>query len=113
MDSKIIIEDTVRAAQDILWEVLPPGEQRELAIIKLRKFLWLAGITAALTTASDNIVTFALRGSRLALAEPSARPGTIISALWMILDDPSLNQALGIPQNSRMKVRGRRNHRWD
>ena len=70
----VIIEDTVRAAQDILWEVLPPGEQRELAIIKLRKFLWLPGVTAALTTASDNIVTFALRGSRLALAEPSALP---------------------------------------
>jgi hypothetical protein len=112
MDSKIIIEDTVRAAQDILWEVLPPGEQRELAIIKLRKFLWLPGVTAALTTASDNIVTFALRGSRLALAEPSALPDKIISALWRILDDPSLNQALGIPHKSRMKVRGRRNHRW-
>jgi hypothetical protein len=50
MDSKILIEDTVRTAQGILWEALPPGEQRELAIIKLRKFLWLPGITAALTT---------------------------------------------------------------
>jgi hypothetical protein len=96
MDSKIIIEDTVRAAQDILWEVLPPGEQRELAIIKLRKVLWLPGVSAALITASNNIVTFALRGSRLALAEPPAWPDKIISALWMILDDPSLNQALGI-----------------
>jgi hypothetical protein len=41
--------------------------------------------------------------------DPPALPDKIISVLWMILDDPSLNQALGIPHNSRMKVRGRRN----
>ncbi len=44
------------------------------------------------------------RLSGLVLADESQTPREIIARLWNILDEPELNRALGIPQNSRMKI---------
>ena len=110
MDSAIVLENTLRKAQDILWEALSPGTSRGATIVKLKELLWSPEISTALAASSDNYLAFAVRESRVALADASAWPDKIISTLWAILDDPPLNSALGIPQNSRMK--NRRNLRW-
>jgi hypothetical protein len=110
MDSVIVLENTLRKAQDILWEALPPGTSRGPTIVKLKELLWSPEISTALAASSDNYLAFAVRESRVALADATASSDKIISTLWAILDDPPLNAALGIPQNSRMK--NRRNLRW-
>jgi hypothetical protein len=92
-----------------LWEALSPGTSRGATIVKLKELLWSPEISTALAASSDNYLAFAVRESRV-LADASAWPDKIISTLWAILDDPPLNAALGIPQNSRMK--NRRNLRW-
>ncbi len=112
MGSTPILDDAVREAQDVLWEALPPGSSRELAVVKLRALLGSPKITAALAAASDNVIAFAIRESRVHLAERPARPDKTISALWEILDDRGLNQAVGIPQNPGVKFHPSRTHRW-
>jgi hypothetical protein len=113
MDSAIVLENTLRkATQDILWEAFPPGTSREPTVVKLKELLWSPEISTALAASSDNYFAFAVRESRVALADASARPDKIVSTLWAILDHPPLNAALGIPQNSRMKNHPRHNHRW-
>jgi len=65
----------------------------------------------ALALASDNYLAFALRESRMALADASAWPDKTLSALWTILDDPALNAALGIPHDFCANA-ARRDHPW-
>jgi hypothetical protein len=40
MDSAIVLENTLRKAQDILWEALSPGTSRGATIVKLKELLW-------------------------------------------------------------------------
>jgi hypothetical protein len=98
MDAATSLDDTVRKAQDIMWDALPPGAARAIAVVKLRDLLWSTQTSRALAIYSDNCLAFALRESRMALADTSAWPDKTLSVLWMILDDPALNAALGIPQ---------------
>lgn len=111
MDAAVSLDDTVRKAQDVLWDALPPGAARAAAVVKLRDLLWSTLTSRALAISSDNCLAFALRESRMALADASAWPDKTLSELWTILDDPALNAALGIPQDSRVNA-PRRNHPW-
>jgi hypothetical protein len=111
MDPATLLGDTLRKAQDILWESPPAGTSRGLAVVKLRELLWSPEISAALAASSDNYLAFAVRQSRAPLADTSAWPDKTLAALWAILDDPPLNAALGIPQDSRMKIHPWRSHR--
>jgi hypothetical protein len=54
MDSAIVLENTLRKAQDILWEALPPGTSRGATIVKLKELLWSPEISTALAASSDN-----------------------------------------------------------
>ena len=54
MDSAIVLENTLRKAQDILWEALSPGTSRGATIVKLKELLWSPEISTALTASSDN-----------------------------------------------------------
>jgi hypothetical protein len=98
MDAATSLDDAVRKTQDIMWSALSPGSARATAVAKLRDLLWSAKMTRALAISSDNCPAFALRQSRIALADASAWPDKTLSVLWTILDDPALNAALGIPQ---------------
>ena len=99
MNAPTSLDETIRRAQDILWSALPPGMARTSAVIELKELLWSTQTREALALASDNYVAFALRESRMALADASAWPDKTLSALWTILDDPALNAALGIPHD--------------
>ena len=98
MNAPTSLDETIRRAQDILWSALPPGVARSAAVVELKEHLWSTQTREALTLASDNYLAFALRESRMALADASAWPDKTLSALWTILDDPALNAALGIPR---------------
>ena len=109
MDAATSLDDAVRNAQDIMWAALSPGSARAAAVVKLRDLLWSTKMTRALAISSDNCLAFALRQSRIALADTSAWPDKTLSVLWTILDNPGLNAALGIPQATDA---ARRNHPW-
>ena len=79
--------------------------------IELKELLWSTQTREALALASDNYLAFALRESRMALADASAWPDKTLSALWTILDDPALNAALGIPHDFCANA-ARRDHPW-
>lgn len=109
MNASTSLDETIRRAQDILWSALPPGTARASAVIELRDLLWSRQTSKALAIAGDNYLAFALRESRMALADASPWPDKTLSALWTILDDPALNSALGIPHDP-CAVASRRNH---
>ena len=94
MNAPTSLDETIRRAQDILWSALPPGVARTSAVVELKELLWSTQTREALALASDNYLAFALRESRMALADASAWPDKTLSALWTILDDPALNAAL-------------------
>ena len=47
------------------------------------------------------LLTFALRAVERVVSDQSRTNRETINQLWDILDDPHLNKALGLPQNSR------------
>jgi hypothetical protein len=55
-----------------------------------------------LERSSDTLLAFALRAVERVVADQSLTNRQIITRLWDVLDDPHLNKALGIPQNSRI-----------
>jgi hypothetical protein len=56
---------------------------------------------SALERSSDTFTAFVLREVEQVVADQSKINGQIIARLWDILDDPHLNQALGIPHDRR------------
>jgi type 1 fimbriae regulatory protein FimE len=58
-------------------------------------------VQSALERSSDTFLAFALRAVERILADQSRTDREIISRLWDVLDDPHLNRALGLPQNSK------------
>ena len=54
-----VLENTLRKAQDILWEALSPGTSRGATIVKLKELLWSPEISTALAASSDNYLAFA------------------------------------------------------
>ena len=72
MNAPTSLDETIRRAQDILWSALPPGVARTSAVVELKELLWSTQTREALALASDNYLAFALRESRMALADASA-----------------------------------------
>jgi hypothetical protein len=65
-------------------------------------------IRSALDRSSETLLTFALREVERVISDQSRTNRETINQLWDILDDPHVNNALGLPQNSRMMFRGSR-----
>jgi hypothetical protein len=61
-------------------------------------------IQNALKHGNDNVCAFALRAVHRFVSELEVPSRVIINRLWDILDQPNLNRALHIEQNSRMKL---------
>jgi hypothetical protein len=54
---------------------------------------------------SDTVLAFALRAVEQVISDQSRTNRETINRLWDVLDDPHLNQALRLPQQSRMTRR--------
>jgi len=99
-----VIEAAVRAAQDLLWQNAPPMHYvaDDATVARLRELVRSSAVQAALLQGSDSFLTFVLRAVELVVADQSQTDREMIARLWDVLDEPHLNQALGIPQNSRI-----------
>ena len=94
-------------AQDLLRQNLPPTRLLTDAatVMRFRELIRSQAIRLALERGSDTVLAFALREVGRVLCDQSRPHRETINRLWDVLDDPHLNQALGLPQQSRMTRR--------
>jgi len=107
MKSDRVIESAIRAAQNLLWQNLPPTHNLPdaAAVARLRDLVRSPAVKTVLLHSNDTFLAFALRAVEFVLADQFRADREIIDHLWDVLDDPHLNKALGLPQNSRMTFR--------
>ena len=107
MSSDRTIVDAIKVTQDLLRQNLPPTHNLTDAatVMRFRELVRSQAIRSALERSSDTILAFALREVERALCDQSRPHRETINRLWDVLDDPHLNQALGLPQQSRMTRR--------
>src|SRR5262245_61352179 len=103
MSSDRVIDDTIKMAQDLLRQNLPPTHNVTDAavVLRFRELVRSQAIRSALERSSDTVSAFALREVERALCDQSRPHRETINRLWDILDNPHLNQALGLPGSSR------------
>ena len=105
MNSDRVFEANIRASKSLLWQNLPPTHLIDAAtVIRLRELIDSPPIRSALLHSSDTLLAFALRAVERVVRDQSQSDREIINRLWDVLDDPHLNQALGIPQNSHLML---------
>ena len=107
MKSDRVIESAIRAAQNLLWQTLPPTHKLPdaAAVARLRDLVRSPAVKSALLHSNDTFLAFVLRAVEFVLADQFRADREIIDHLWDVLDDPQLNKALGLPQNSQMTFR--------
>ena len=107
MKSDRVIESAIRAAQNLLWQNLPPTHNLPdaAAVARLRDLVRSPAVKTVLLHSNDTFLAFVLRAVEFVLADQFRADREIIDHLWDVLDDPHLNKALGLPQNSRMTFR--------
>jgi hypothetical protein len=107
MSSDRIIVDAIKVAQNLLLQNLPLAHNFTDAatVMRFRELVRSQAIRSALERSSDTLLTFALRAVERVVSDQSRTNRETINRLWDILDDPHLNKALGLPQNSRMTFR--------
>ena len=102
MDAATSLDDTVRKAQDILWDALPPGAVRGSAVLKLRDLLWSPEVGIALASGTEaGTLAYEIK---LPLAPSSSHPSAVGA-------QPGRTIALGlftpdVPKATRRKDRG-------
>src|SRR5262245_62214634 len=105
MDSDRVFEAAIRASKNLLWRNLQPTQLPDAAtVLRLRELVHSPSIRSALLHSSDTLLVFALRAVEHVIVDESQSDREIITRLWDILDDPHLNRALGITQNSRFML---------
>ena len=105
MNSDRIFEAAIRTAKNLLWENLSPTQFPDAAtVIRLRELVHSPSKRSALLHSSDTLLAFTLRAVEHVVADQSQTDRQIITRLWDVLDDPHLNQALGMTQNSRFML---------
>jgi hypothetical protein len=102
MNSDRVFEAAIRTAKNLLGQTPTPTQLPDAAtVLRLRELVHSPSIRPALLHSSDTFLAFALRAVEHLVADQSQTDREIITRLWDILDDPHLNRALGITQNSR------------
>jgi hypothetical protein len=102
MNSDRVFEAAIRTAKNLLGQNLQRTDFPDAAtVIRLRELVHSPSIRSALLHSSDTLLAFALRAVEHVVADQSQTDREIITRLWDILDDPHLNRALGMTQNSR------------
>jgi hypothetical protein len=106
MNSDRIIEAAISTAKKLLGQNLQPTNNLPDAatVARVRELVHSPSVRSALQSSSDAFPAFALRALELAASDQSLTDREIINRLWNVLDDPHLNQALGLPRNSRMTL---------
>jgi hypothetical protein len=103
MGSDRVIVEGIKVAKDLLRQNLPPTHNLTDAavVLRFRELVRSQAIRSALERSSDTVLAFALREAERVLCDQSRPHRETINRLWDILDDPHLNQALGLPGSSR------------
>ena len=104
MQYDLVIKRTLREAQSILWANLPPASNLPdaQAVKSLRALVRTPQVHQALARGNDTALCFVLRAVNRILSDKDQPDRVTISRLWEVLDEPELNRALGIRQNSRI-----------
>jgi hypothetical protein len=104
MSSERTIVDAIKVAQYLLWQNLPSIHNLSDAatVLRFRELVQSPAVRLALERSSDTLLAFALRAVERVLSDQSQTHRDTINRLWDVLDDPYLNKALGLPQNSRI-----------
>src|SRR5215468_10127143 len=97
----------IKLVQDPVLQYFPMAHNFTDAatVMRFRELVRSQAIRSALDRSSDTLLTFALRAVERVVSDQSRTNRETINQLWDILDDPHLNKALGLPQNSRMTFR--------
>jgi len=105
MNSDRVFEAAIRTAKNLLWQNLSPTQLSDAAtVIRFRELVRSPSIRSALLQSSDTLLAFALRAVVHVVAHQSQTDREIITRLWDVLDDRHLNEALGIPQSSHLRL---------
>jgi crotonobetainyl-CoA:carnitine CoA-transferase CaiB-like acyl-CoA transferase len=101
MSSDRVIIDAIKVAQNLLWQNLPPAHNLTDAatVMRFRELVRSQAIRSALERSSDTLLAFTLRAVEREISDQSRTNRETINRLWDVLDDPHLNQALGLPQS--------------
>jgi len=104
MQYDLVIKRTLREAQGMLWANLPPASNLPdaQAVKSLRALIRTPQGQQVLERGNDTALCFVLRAVNRILSDKDQPDRVTISRLWEVLDEPELNRALGIRQNSRM-----------
>ena len=103
MSSDRIIVDAIKVAQDLLSQNLPPTHNLTDAatVMRFRELIRSQAIRSAFERSSDILLAFALRAVEHVISDQPRTNRETINRLWDILDDPHLNEAVGMSDNSR------------
>jgi hypothetical protein len=106
MDHQATIEDTLRRAQGMLWNSLPPPAMTpdDVSVKKLRALVKPPKVDKALACSGDTVAAFSLRAMRRVLADHACDECETVTRLWPILDDPMLHAVIGVDLNSRVRI---------
>jgi len=107
MSSDRIIIDALKLAQSLAGQNLSPTTDAATTVLRLRELFHLPSVRAALERGSDSLPTFALRDVARVLTDQSQAHGETIARIRNVLDEPYLNEALGLRQNRWITFRSR------
>src|SRR5262249_60417539 len=103
MNPDRVFEAAIRASKNLLWQNLPPTHLPDAAtVLRFRELVHSPSIQSALLHSSDTLLAFALRAVEHVVADQSRTDREIINRLWDVIDDPTLNRAIGHHQNSHL-----------
>jgi hypothetical protein len=114
MQYDLVIKRTLREAQGILWANLPPASNLPdaQAVKSLGALIRTPQGQQVLERGNDTALCFVLRAVNRILSDKDQPDRVTISRLWEVLDEPELNRALGIRQNSRMILGRKKPPAW-
>lgn len=103
MSSDRLIVEAIKVARDLLCQNLPPRQHlgNAATMMRFQELVRSQAIRSALERSADTLFAFALRAVERVISDQTRTNREIINQLWEILDDPHLNQALGIPHSGR------------
>jgi hypothetical protein len=99
MSSDRVIVDALKFAHSLVWQNPRPTTDAAATVLRLRELFHLQSVRAALEHGSDSLPTFALRDVARVITDQSQTHAETIVRIRNVLDEPDLNQALGVRQN--------------
>ena len=106
-----LIVHALKLAHSLLCQNLPPAHLTDAGIVlRLRELIHSPSVRSALERGSDTFPAFALREVARVLSDHSQTHGETIVRIRNVLDEPHLNEALGL--QNRRSISGPRPSRW-